>query len=100
MLTQYNVPMTPRITTSKFRFLFLLFGIVFLIAAAVCLAVALRFPPAWLFTVAFGISGLFYIGLAEICDHISIIANNSRVAAEQLVEIQRILRSMSEKSLK
>jgi quinol-cytochrome oxidoreductase complex cytochrome b subunit len=92
--------MAPLITRSKFRILFLIFGIFFLIAAVLSVLGALtaqQHEGAWVLAIAFGISGLFYIGLAEICDHISIIANNSRVAAEQLFEIHKALQSLVEK---
>ena len=40
---------------------------------------------AGLFGVGLIVFGLLYIGLGEICDHISISANNSRVAARRTV---------------
>jgi hypothetical protein len=92
---------TPKITKSHVSPFFKIFGTFCLCAGGICLLVAASVAKAGhneglfyglaglagLFGVGLVVFGLLYIGLGEICDHISISANNSRVAAEQLMEV-------------
>lgn len=95
-----GINMSPKITKSRVSPLFKIFGIFCLSIGGICLLIAVSAAReghsqglfyglagiAGLFGVGLVIFGLLYIGLGEVCDHISISANNSRVAAEQLVE--------------
>lgn len=95
-----GISMAPKITKSHVSPLFKIFGIFCLSIGGICLLIAVSAAReghsqglfyglagiAGLFGVGLVIFGLLYIGLGEVCDHISISANNSRVVAEQLVE--------------
>ncbi len=89
---------TPKITKSHVAPFFKGFGIFCLCVGGLCLLIAAAAASqgglfygvagfAGLSGVQFVVFGLLYIGLGEICDHISISANNSRVAAEELMEV-------------
>jgi hypothetical protein len=92
---------TQKITKSHVSPFFKIFGIFCLCVGGACLLVAASAAKAGhsegplygiaglagLFGVGLIVFGLLYIGLGEICDHVSISANNSRVAAEQLIEV-------------
>lgn len=90
--------MVTKITKSTVSSVFRGFGALTLCVGGLCLLIAasaaakgglfLGFGiPTGLFGLALVVNGLLYVGLGEICDHISISANNSRVAAEQLMEV-------------
>jgi hypothetical protein len=95
-----DISMAPKITKSHVSPFFKIFGIFCLSIGGMCLLIAVSAARgghsqglfyglagiAGLFGIGLVISGLLYVGLGEICDHISISANNSRVAAEQLME--------------
>ena len=90
---------TPKITKSSVAPFFKVFGVFWLFVGGLFLLIALAAALqgdtfhgiaagfAGLNGVALVIFGLLYVGLAEICDHISISANNSRVAAEELMKV-------------
>ena len=93
--------MSAKITKSSVSTFFEVFGVICVCVGCLCFVTAVGAAErghfvgilygfaglAALFGAALVFIGLLYIGLGEICDHISISANNSRIAAEELLEV-------------